>query len=58
MSVMTAQAKNWSFEQNFICDVSLHNVTVQEKNHGLIEQGKHAQKYNRIIYVYFKELGP
>ena len=53
MSVMTAQAKNWSFEQNFICDVSLHNVTVQEKNHGLIEQGKH-----RIIYVYLKELGP
>ena len=49
MSVMTAQTENWSFEQNFICDVSLHNVTVQEKNHGLIEQGKHVQKYNRII---------
>ena len=37
MSVMTAQAKKWRFEQKFIDDVSLHNVTVQEKNHGLIE---------------------
>ena len=60
MSVMTAQAKKWRFEQKFFDDVSLYLYTQcdRPREKPWSDRGKYVQKYNMIIYVYLKEFGP